>query len=233
MNQASLTPPPAGKPPTSSEIGEKIWLAIAERRLRPGTRLKEEQLAEIFGVSRARIRQALAGLEREGLVRLLPNRGTVVAAPTVDEAGDVFFTRKVVEERILDRLMPGLGPAELAELRDHVARERAAADADDISDVIRLSGGFHMRLAELLGSEFLISTLRDLISRSSLITAVYRDTAHFNCGPDEHAELIDCLERGDIEAARQVMRAHLDHITDSLDLNVERQIESDLKRVLG
>lgn len=233
MQEASLTPPPAGKPPTAAEIGERIWLAIAERRLRPGTRLKEEQLAEIFGVSRARIRQALAGLEREGLVRLLPNRGTVVAAPTVDEAGDVFFTRKVVEERILDRLTERIGPRDIAALRDHVARERAAAAADEISDVIRLSGGFHMRLAELLGSEFLISTLRDLISRSSLITAVYRDTAHFNCGPDEHARIIDCLEAGDIDGARTLMRAHLDHITESLDLNVERQIESDLKRVLG
>ncbi|MBV0890242.1 GntR family transcriptional regulator [Paracoccus sp. Z118] len=235
MNDASLTPAHGAtdKPPTSSEIGERIWLAIAERRLRPGTRLKEEQLAEIFGVSRARIRQALAGLASEGLVQLLPNRGSVVAAPTVEEAGDVFFTRKLVEERIIERLTPRITPRQIAELRKHVARERAAAEADAVSDVIRLSGGFHMSLAELLGSEFLISTLRDLISRCSLITAVYRDSAHYNCGPDEHSEIIDCLAAGDAGAAMRVMRTHLDHITTSLDLDVERQIESDLKRVLG
>lgn len=233
MDDATLTPPSADRPPTSSEIGERIWLAIAERRLRPGTRLKEEQLAEIFGVSRARIRQALAGLAREGLVRLLPNRGSVVAAPTVEEAGDVFYTRKLVEERILERLTPRITPSQIAELRKHVGRERAAAEANDISDVIRLSCGFHMRLAELLGSEFLISTLHDLISRSSLITAVYRDSAHYNCGPDEHSQIIDCLAAGDAASAMNVMRAHLDHLTASLELDVERQIESDLKRVLG
>ncbi|WP_162825479.1 GntR family transcriptional regulator, partial [Escherichia coli] len=54
--------------PSTQQIVEKVWLSIAERRLRPGVQLKEEQLATIFGVSRARIRQALSVLERDGLV---------------------------------------------------------------------------------------------------------------------------------------------------------------------
>lgn len=221
-----------------AEIGERIWLAIAERRLRPGTRLKEEELAEIFGVTRARIRQALAGLEREGLVTIVPNRGALVAAPSVEEACDVLYARRAIEQRIVERLAGqvrsgDLAPGAIDGLRAHVDRERAAAQAGAASDVIRLSGGFHQHLAELVGSAFLSSVLRDLIFRSSLITAIYRDSAHDNCGPDEHDRIIAALERGDADAVRAAMGAHLDHIEADLDLDRHRQPDPDLRSVLG
>ena len=60
------------------EICSRLWLAIAERKLLPGARLKEEELCNIFSVSRARVRQALARLEVSGLVTLMPNRGAIV-----------------------------------------------------------------------------------------------------------------------------------------------------------
>jgi DNA-binding GntR family transcriptional regulator len=62
---------------STQQIVEKVWLSIAERRLRPGVQLKEGQMAEIFDVSRARIRQALTVLERDGLVTIIPNRGAI------------------------------------------------------------------------------------------------------------------------------------------------------------
>ncbi|MDO5611945.1 MAG: GntR family transcriptional regulator [Paracoccus sp. (in: a-proteobacteria)] len=225
-------------PALPAQIAERIWLAIAERRLRPGTRLKEEELAEIFGVSRARIRQALSGLEREGLVKIVPNRGALVAAPTVEEAGDVLFARRTIEQRVVERLAGQIRHGEVAagavaSLRDHVARERDAARLAIPADTIRLSGGFHLKLAELVGSDFLCSILRDLISRSSLITAIYRDSAHDNCGPDEHEAIIAALERGDAAAARDRMGKHLDHIEADLDLDRARRPEPNLRSVLG
>lgn len=95
---------------TVEAICERVWLAIAERRLRPGTRLKEEQLAEIFEVSRARIRQAFAALERDGLIVLVPHRGACVAEPTIDEAQDVFFARRAIEKRVVDERQPTWPP---------------------------------------------------------------------------------------------------------------------------
>ena len=65
------------------EICSRLWLAIAERKLRPGARLKEEELCAIFSVSRARVRAALARLESSGLVTLVPNRGAFVSEPTI------------------------------------------------------------------------------------------------------------------------------------------------------
>lgn len=215
------------------QIVEKVWLSIAERRLRPGVQLKEGQMAAIFDVSRARIRQALAALEREGLVTIVPNRGAFVCQPSVDEAQDVFFVRRSVERCIVERIGKSISTAEVARLRCHVAHERVANANDVTTDIIKLSGGFHLLMAELSGSDFLFGTMRDLISRTSLITAVYRNTARFNCGPDEHAEIVEAIAAGDVEKASRLMERHLDHVESELDLREVRDMSHDLRAALA
>lgn len=217
---------------TTQQIVEKVWLSIAERRLRPGVQLKEGQMAEIFDVSRARIRQALAALEREGLVTIIPNRGAFVCKPSVDEARDVFFVRRSVERCVVERIGKSLSKADVARLRSHVASERVANANDVTTDIIKLSGGFHLLLAELSGSDFLFGMMRDLISRTSLITAVYRNTARFNCGPDEHDEIVEAIANGDAEKASRLMEHHLDHVESELDLREARDMSHDLRAAL-
>src|ERR1700677_4989850 len=78
-------------------IYDKIHRAIAERRLLPGSRLVEDQLAEVFGVSRMRIRWVLQSLARDKVVTLHKNRGACVAEPTVKEAKEVFAARRLLE----------------------------------------------------------------------------------------------------------------------------------------
>jgi DNA-binding GntR family transcriptional regulator len=218
---------------STQQIVEKVWLSIAERRLRPGVQLKEGQLAEIFDVSRARIRQALTALEREGLVTIIPNRGAFVCQPSVDEAREVFFVRRSVERCVIERICTSRSKADVVRLRSHVARERVANANDATTDIIKLSGGFHLLLAELSGSDFLFGMMRDLISRTSLITAVYRNTARFNCGPDEHDEIVEAIAAGDVEKASRLMQHHLDHVESELDLREVRDMSHDLKAALA
>lgn len=216
----------------TAEICERIWLSIAEKRLRPGTRLKEEQLAEIFDVSRARVRQALAVLEGDGLVTIVPNRGAFVSEPGVDEARDVFHVRKQVEARVIERLVDRVADADIHRLETHLAGEREADQRGDTSATIRLSGGFHLLLAELSGSDFLYGILRDLISRTSLITAMYRHRHLHNCGPDEHAALIGHIRARDRAGALAIMQAHLQHVEDELDLTEKVPTIRDLRQAL-
>lgn len=222
------------EPASSSveQIVEKVWLSIAERRLRPGVQLKEEQIAAIFHVSRARVRRALTLLERDGLVTIIPNRGAFVCKPSVEEARDVFFVRRTVERCVVERLCAAVSKADVKRLRDHVAREREANAQDVTTDIIKLSGGFHLLLAELVGSDFLFTTMRDLIARSSLITAVYRNTTRLNCGPDEHAEIVDAVSAGDSTRAVQLMAHHLEHVEAALDLSDIRDLSHDLRAAL-
>ncbi len=219
--------------PSTEQIVEKVWLSIAERRLRTGVQLKEAQLATIFNVSRARIRRALTVLERDGLVRIIPNRGAFISKPSVDEARDVFFVRRTVERCVIERLCKTVSKADLKRLRDHVALERTANAKNITTDIIKLSGGFHLLLAETVGSDFLYTTMRDLISRSSLITAVYRNTDRINCGPDEHADIVEAIAAKDAEKATHLMAHHLEHVEAELDLSDIPDLSHDLRAALA
>ncbi len=218
---------------STQQIVEKVWLSIAERRLRPGVQLKEEQMAEIFDVSRARIRQALASLKREGLVDILPNRGAFVCKPTVGEARDVFFVRRTVERCVVERLCQTATQTDSGRLSDHVDKERIANAGNITTDIIKLSGGFHLLLAELASSDFLFTMMRDLVSRTSLITAVYRKADYFNCGPDEHAEIVDAILHKDVTRAVHLMAHHLDHVERQLDLREVNDYSDDLSSVFA
>jgi DNA-binding GntR family transcriptional regulator len=218
---------------TAAEIRDRVWQAIAERRLRPGMRLKEEELAEIFASSRARVRQALSLLERDRLVTLIPNRGGFVSEPSVDEARDVFFARRTIEGGLLDRLCAQVTPADIDRLRQHVALERQAQAAGDLAAIVRLSGGFHILIADLAGSEYLHEVMRDLISRTSLIAAMYQPRQTHDCGPDEHAQIVDLIARRDAAGAKAAMAHHLAHVEMQLDLNEAPELARDLREALA
>src|SRR5690606_41980575 len=85
---------------TVNEIHERVYSAVLDNRLKPGTKLVEERLAEIFSVSRPRIREVLARLAHEQVVELIPQRGAFVAKPTIEKAKDVFEARRSEERRV-------------------------------------------------------------------------------------------------------------------------------------
>jgi DNA-binding GntR family transcriptional regulator len=203
---------------TDQDIYDRIWVAIAEHRLVPGKRLKGEELADIFAVSRAKVRQALQNLARDGLITLVPNRGAVVSKPSIEEARDVFFARRTIEERLVERLCSIIDAEGVARLRAHVDAERQAHVDGDMAAVIRLSGAFHMLIAELAASPILAGLLRDLISRTSLITALYQAREVISCGPDEHGAIADAIAAKQAERALAAMQHHLAHIEGQLDL---------------
>ena len=217
----------------TQQIVEKVWLSIAERRLRPGVQLKEEQMAEIFDVSRARIRQPLVVLQREGLVDILPNRGAFVCKPTIAEARDVFFVRGTVERCVVERLCRSATQTDFKRLSDHIAKERDAYARNITTDIIKLSGGFHLLLAELASSDFLYTMMRDLVSRTSLITAVYRKANCFNCGSDEHDQIVDAIVQKNVLSAASLMAHHINHVETQLDLRELNEYSHDLTSLLA
>src|SRR5438105_8332238 len=109
-----------------NEIYRRIYAAVLDHRLQPGTKLKEVALAEVFGANRSVVRKVLMRLAHNRLVALRPNRGAVVASPTVEESRDLFAARRVVEAAIVDATTRKIVPSELKALRALAARERDA-----------------------------------------------------------------------------------------------------------
>jgi DNA-binding GntR family transcriptional regulator len=200
------------------EIYEKIYTAILEHRLHPGTKLVEERLADIFNVSRARVREVLVRLAHEQVVDIIPQRGAYVAEPTIEQAIDVFEARRLIEPAVLRRLIENLTPERVARLRQHAALEQDARRREDKRAIVRLSGEFHSLLAELAGNSALARQMRELSARTCLVIFLYDAPTAASCRPDEHSEIIDAVAYRDISKAQALMLVHLEHIEGSLKL---------------
>ncbi|USH05502.1 GntR family transcriptional regulator [Grimontia kaedaensis] len=196
-----------------------IFDAILEQRLPPGTKLSEEALGEIFGVSRTIIRRALLRLSVEQVVSTRPNRGSIVASPTVEEAMQILKAREVMELAIVELAAENATPEQIVKCRAMVAEENEAIAKNDTGRSIRLSGEFHIELAAMANNLPLMSFQRSLVSQCSLIIALYESSKKTHCSCDEHTQLLDVIEAGDKQAAIALMKTHLDHINSKLNLH--------------
>jgi DNA-binding GntR family transcriptional regulator len=208
---------------THDEIYERIYAAILEHRLPPGTKLVEERLAAIFATSRARIREVLARLAHEQIVELYPQRGAYVAKPSVEQARDVFEARRLIEPAVLRRLIETLTPEKLARLRQHQDLEVDARRRDDKRAVIRLSGEFHSLAADLAGNSALARQMRELSVLTCLMIFLYDAPTSTSCRADEHSHIIEAIAKRDAVRAERLMLHHLDHIESSMKLEISAE----------
>lgn len=204
---------------TSSATGvivESLTRAIVEHKLRPGTKLAEQKLADHFGVSRTLVRQALFQLSQNRLITLEPARGAFVSAPSAEEAKQVFAVRRMLEAQMARAFARDATPARMRALREHVASEKAALNEPDATHRIELLGDFHVRMAELLGNEVLARILRDLTARSSLIALMYQSGVAAAHSHEEHTEIVKALAAKDEERAARLMTDHLTNVEQTL-----------------
>ncbi|MHB0774947.1 GntR family transcriptional regulator [Halomonas sp. WWR20] len=229
--------PGAGKGGDGQERHDVIYRtisnAIVEHRLRPGARLREDALAEVFGISRTGIRKILQRLALEHLVTLTPRRGASVTRPTAEEALDVFAARQLVECGLMAPIAASITANDIRLLRDVATRERKALKAGEQSVAIKLSAEFHERLAALSGNAVLAEFVSQLCSRSSLILAVYGSAGHLGCESHDHDDLIGYLEAGKGERARAFMSRHLKAIEASLSIDGDVDEAPDLHRIFS
>jgi DNA-binding GntR family transcriptional regulator len=208
----------------TNAIVETLTRAIVEHRLLPGAKLVEQKLADHFGVSRTLVRQALFQLAQNKLIRLEPARGAFVAAPSVEEAQQVFVVRRMLETEMTRAFMREVTPDKIAALRQHIAQERQAVASEDVPGRTELLGDFHVCMAQLMGNTVLAQILGELISRCALITLMYQSRHEAQHSSDEHEGLVDAMARGDTDLAVRLMQEHLEHVQASLTF--DRKIPS-------
>ncbi|BES70335.1 GntR family transcriptional regulator [Marinobacter nanhaiticus D15-8W] len=213
-------------------IMASLTSAIVEHRLPPGARLTEAKLVEVLSANRNHVRAALQKLASETkVVSLIPNRGAFVAKPTAEEAREIFSARMVLERAIVELAVTNLTPRNHNRLLKQVDKEREAIARQDRQQMIRESGNFHRLLADISGNRVLGELLEGLITRTSLIIALYQETFDVKCSIGEHQAVAEAILRQDRDEAIRLMDHHMDDIQNHLLLD-ESEPEVDLRAAL-
>jgi DNA-binding GntR family transcriptional regulator len=209
-----------------------LYQAIIEHHLPPGTKLPEDTLADAFGVSRTRIRTVLQLLSHDGIVELHKFKGAFVAQPSPKEAREVFQARRILERGIISAIIHRTTSSDIKKLRKMVKMESAAILQDDRRSAIKLSGAFHVELSKILENATVTGQLRDLVSRTSLIIAVYSSAAGPICNSTHHERLVDAIEASDEEKAIATLLDDLEKAERVLALETQTGSSIDLRRVV-
>jgi DNA-binding GntR family transcriptional regulator len=242
-------PSTARKSPTSAapteptdadeaNVDERVYAAVSKAllsgKLRPGTPLRERALAEALGCTRGAVRKVLARLGSEKRLVLEHNRGAFVPNPSIDDMRGIYRARRIVEAGLVTTLFGNLEREQVAALRKHVQAEQKAFKEGRREDSIRLAGDFHLLLAEMAGSDELLSYIRRLISNTELYKALYDSAEAASCAPREHEQIIEALTTGkSLDKALAVALEHLDELEQRVIAGAAAEQEVDLATLLN
>ena len=214
-------------------VRDGLHEAIIRHRLDPGAKLIEDEIAEAFGVSRTIVRTALQALASDGVVVIERNKGASVAHPHPEEAREIFEARALVEPRIAGLAAARVTPEDIARLQTCIDAEHAAIAADDPGEAVYISAEFHRLIAGIAGHTVLASIVGDLLSRSSLVVALYWRRPEAMCASGAHHALLDALKEGNADKAASVMRQHLFDLLGGLDLSERPVRRSSIADAIG
>lgn len=207
--------------------------AIVEHQLLPGTKLPEEALADVFGVSRTGIRKVLQRLAAVQMITLAPKRGAQVATPSVEEAQQIFRTRSLLECANLPQVVAHCQPSHCAALEKGVQAEDKAHQDQNGAEAIRLSAAFHIQLQAISGNAVLTGMVSQLTLRSSLVIAAYGAPWQQGCRCHDHQQLIALLREKNTAALTSEMQRHFDDITANLRFDRDDSVTPDFSRLFA
>ena len=174
------------------------------------TRLKEEDLAREFGVSRTPIREVLQQLDQDGMLQLLPNRGATVKSLTADDVEELYEIRKKLEILALEFSVSSMNLQELSSLR--VAMENSAASSDP-EEIAEADKNIHSYLITASGKPRLVKMLDQVMRLMQRFLYIgFTDTSGNDrkLAIEEHLELIGALMHRDQARAAEILENHID-----------------------
>ena len=225
--------PAKKKPVTVDLIYQALFDAITEHRLLPGVKLREDELAEAFDVSRTPIREALQKLHHVGMVDIHHNRGAFVAKPSAQRARESFEARIILESGVFARVAQCIQPKDLRHLREIIDMEEEAFTSGDRSALIRYTGEFHIALCRILGNEELNRMLRELVSRTSVALAVFPPSGFISTDSKHHRKIVEHLSKSDADAAIQTLVTTLKEVQRSLDFEFGAEKKGELRDIVS
>ncbi|HEY0124282.1 MAG TPA: GntR family transcriptional regulator [Rhizobium sp.] len=213
VDTASVKPRQAKKPNKSRSLTEKVYDQLRHEILRctlkPGAELSEAELAARFKVSKTPVREALAALRLDGLIRTFPRRGYQVALITLGDINSLFDVRTIIEAGAAELATKRISDGDLEELKRLAEVSYDPGTEKTLAYFVNANRDFHLAIARASGNSRLVALLERQIGeleRFFYLGATLRDV---NTETNkEHHEIVDVLASRDPEAARAIMIKH-------------------------
>lgn len=195
-------------------IAGEVREAILSGEFSPGQFLRQRVLAARYGVSEGVIREALYRLEAEGLVELLPRKGTRVSRLTVEDLYELYELRIFLEESLTRYALPNFTSEDMLRaerLLDQMSRER------DPVRWLSLNREFHAVLCRPSGRPRLLKLQEELrIASDRYLRVSLAILNRFDIANQEHAQILEAYRRRDVEAAAALAGTHLRKVRDMI-----------------
>jgi DNA-binding GntR family transcriptional regulator len=210
---------------------EELRRRILAGEFRAGEALRQDALAEEFGISRIPVREAFRQLAAEGLVTIHAHRGAVVSTLSPEEIAELFDLRALLEPDLIRRAVPRMAEADFAEAARILSEYSAAIDRSDLNAWGELNTEYHLALYRPAARVQTLALVRTLLVNTDRYTRLQLAVAGgTNRAKAEHAELLDICRRGASEEAARFTRRHVMEVKrDLLRLIVAASPEASLE----
>ncbi len=200
---------PSGDP-AAEQIARMLERDIVLGRLKPGAKLREEDLAERFSASRHHVREGLGRLERVGIVVKERNRGVTVRRFNVDEVRQIYDVREILQRQAALRIPLPVPDAAIERLRAINAEYEAAVDADDLQLIHETNDLFHTELFRLCGNDLLLQLVKNYMDLTYAIRgSAFGDPEHLETSRRHHRIMLELLAGTDAWALSQICVDHI------------------------
>ncbi len=192
--------------------------AIIRGELAPNQRLVEADMSSAFRMPRAAVRTALVRLEHEGLVERQPHRGARVRLVTEQEAVEILQARAALEALAARQAALRITPETAAEVREVLARQRAALGREDLIGASDVNAELHAKIVELschTTAQRLIRSLNSQMVRFQFRTILIPGRPSQSLA--EHGAIVEAVTSGEADKAERAMRRHLTNVAKALE----------------
>jgi DNA-binding GntR family transcriptional regulator len=197
--------------PLRDKIASSIRDAIIDGRIKPGERLMEPEVAKNLGVSRTPLREAFFVLESEGLVKVTPRRGAVVADLSVKDAEDTYTTRIALEALAGGLAAKKISTEKINELQslNEKMEKLSKSEKKDIKKLLDINSKFHQIIYESCGNDKLIKMILVLRSQTLRYNYLFLSIlSRLDSSIKEHYEIINSLKKNDKEKVEKLIKKH-------------------------
>ena len=197
--------------PLREQVIAALRQAILDFNLKPGQRLVERELIEQLGVSRTTIREALRELTSEGLVTVVPQKGAVVATPTLDDAIDLYEVRAALESLVVQRFVERATDAQVERLKAAVERfHDETIRTADIRQILAAKDLFYVVLIEGAASSALQQLLEGIQARVQVLRATsLSEEGRTFAAVRELRAVVDAIAQRDAPLAARLTAEHI------------------------